>query len=113
MPIIGASTPPSPPQQDVPAHQRSIDYANDLGSGFRGHRELKDNAQQIEEGTQHERSQQDVPAEHHDVSPERQRLESPEQHLEDSINQGKYGEGFKVAENNVEQSMKEELEIEM
>ena len=112
MPIIGASTPP-PPQQDVPAHQRSIDFANDVGGGFKGHREMKDNTQRIEEGMQHERSQQDVPAEHHDVSPERQRLESPEQYFKDSINQGKYGEGFKVVENDQEQSVEEEMEMEM
>ena len=112
MPIIGASTPP-PPQQDVPAHQRSIDFANDLGSGFRGHRELKDNAQQVEEGMQHERSQQDIPAEHYDVSHERLRYESPEQYTTNSINQGRYGEGFKVVENETEQSMEEEMEMDM
>ena len=113
MPIIGPSTPPPPPQHDVPAHQRTIDFANDLGSGFRGHRELKDNAQRVEEGMQHERSRRDTPAEYNDVSHERLRYESPEQYLKDSINQGRYGEGFKVVENDVEQSMEEEMEMDM
>ena len=112
MPTIGTPTPP-PPRQDVPAHQRSIDFANDVGAGFKGHRDMKDNAQQNAEGMQHEADRQNVPSEHHDVSPAQQRLESPEQYHKDAINQGKYGEGFKVAESNTEQSLEEEQEMEM
>ena len=105
MPIFGTTPPPPPPQQDVPVHQRTIDFTNDLGSGFRSHRELKDNAQRTEEGMQHESSQQDVPAEHYDVSPEQYHI--------NAINEGKYGEGFQATYNTAEQSTEEEQEMGM
>ena len=111
MPVYG--TPPPPPQQDVPVHQRTIDFANQTGSGFKQHRDMKDKAQENAEGMEHERGRQDVPSEHNDVSSEQQRLESPEQHHTDAINQGKYGEGFKTVDSAEEQSQEEEQEISM
>ena len=112
MPIFTNYTPP-PPQNDVPAHQQTIDFANDVGSGVKAHRDMKDNTQRTKEGMQHESSRQEVPAEHYDVSPERQRLESPDQYHKNEINSGKYGEGFQVVDNKAEQSMEEEEEMSM
>ena len=104
--LIPPPPPPSPPQHDVPAHYRSIkDYGNNLGSGFSAHREMKDNSQRTKEGIQHEASRRDVPGEHYDVS--------PEEKIKNDINSGKYGEGFKVVENESEQSMEEEEEMSM
>ena len=113
MPIFGTPHPPPPSQQNVSAHHRAIDFANDTGAGFKKQGEIKDNTQKIQESVEHESSQQDVPAEHYDVSPEQQRLESPEQYFTDQINQGKYGEGFQVADSSIEQSMEEEQEMGM
>ena len=107
------TTPPPPTQHDVPAHQRPIDFANDVGSGFKGHRDMKDSTQRTKEGIQHEGGQQDIPAEHNNVSPSQQRLESPEQYHKDEINRGKYGEGFQTVDNETEQSMEEEEEMSM
>jgi len=112
MPTFG-TTPPPPQQQDVPAHHRTIDFANDVGAGFKKQGEIKDNTQEIQESVEHEGSQQDVSAEHYDVPPEQQRLESPEQWASDEINRGTFGEGFQVADSTAEQSIEEEYEMEM
>ena len=86
----------------------------DGSSGSTKLREINENAQQAKENLEHENSRREVPAEYCHVSPEQQRrLESPEQHITDEINQGKYGEGFQVADNTAEQSVEEEYEMEM